>query len=365
MEGKIADPLMRTDCQSDTTKSFWLEPEKPRKPKPTPRTREQQRKDREAVDTRPMWVPPQPPTKQETWFRHTHWAPKRERVREAMTAANCNAAARERFDWCGAEAIIQYSEDKKQVRIKANYCHSRFCEPCMRAKGNLMAANLHKRLNQQAQGRYRFITLTLRHSAAPLAGQIARLYECFRKLRRDKLWKDSQRGGAAILEVKWGKSKSAGETEPPEWHPHLHIVAEGEFIPQATLSNVWNAITGDSFKVDIRALNSAKDATFYVSKYICKGTNNEVWESPDAAKEWIEAMQGVRTAGTYGTWRKYKLLHREPDTTKWITYQTLTDVVRQAATGEKWALSLLNALVNEKQYNPTKERRKKPTNGST
>jgi len=207
----------------------------------------------------------------------------------------------------------------------------------MQAKANKIVANLRAKLEAQASGDYRFITLTLKHSKRPLAEQIARLYQSFRKLRRMPEWKKTQRGGAAMLEVKWNPGTKC-------WHPHLHIIGEGTFIDKRDLSRAWKAATGDSSIIDIRRLNDAKETAHYVSKYVTKGTNGEVWSDDDAAQEWILASKGVRMASTYGSWRGYRLLQVTDDTTDWKPVTTMIELHAALSRYEEWAIALYQCL---------------------
>ena len=84
---------------------------------------------------------------------------------------------------------------------------------------------------------------------------------------------------------------------------HLHVIAEGAYLPATELSAAWHKITGDSFVVDVRSLKSGKDAAYYVSKYVTKGTSVAVWHNIDTAQEWVTATKGVRICSTYGDWR--------------------------------------------------------------
>ena len=273
---------------SDT---FQLRPEEPTKKKSAaPRKKTEPHKawskHAEGRSYEPATAQPE-----ELWFRHTWWKPTRVRVRDALVHSLVSPRALQRFDNCGADAHVYYSEDTKKYSVRAEYCHSRHCQPCMKAKANLLAANLRARLAVNPKGRYRFITLTLRHNTAPLPNQVKRLYSSFTKLRASKLWKSTQRGGVAVLEVKYNAASD-------RWHPHLHVIAEGDFLKQTDLSRAWHKATGDSQVVDIRALNSGQDAAHYVSKYVSKGTNNDVWNNATRAQEWVHAMHGVRTAAT-------------------------------------------------------------------
>ena len=273
----------------------------------------------------------------ETTFRHSHWKDKRARVRAILTSCNLNEFKLDAFDQCGSACRVEWSETEQRYRLSANYCHSRHCEPCMRSKANRMAANLKKRLREKPDGRYRFLTLTLRHSKTPLKDQLNRLYESFKKLRNTKFWKESQNGGVAIVEIK--RQANSGK-----WHPHLHIISEGAFIRQAELSAQWQKITGDSKIVDIRALKSGDDAAHYVSKYITKGTSNDVWKDTNAAQEWVISTKGLRTCTTFGKWRGFKLLAIDKSTKDWAKVDSLVNLINRARSGEEHAANLLAIL---------------------
>ena len=273
----------------------------------------------------------------ETNFRHSHWKAKRAQVLAALASAGASAFELDRFTQCGSNCTVERSPSLKKLRLRACYCKNRHCEPCMRAKANKIAGNLRNRLEQEADGRYRFITLTLKHNTAPLRDQIKRLYASFKKMRGYAAWADTQRGGAVALEVKW-------KPETGRWHPHLHIISEGDFLHKRDLSNDWLKATTDSSIVDIRQLDSAKDAAHYVAKYVTKGTNGEVWQNADAAQEWITAMKGVRTVLTYGTWRGYKLLQVRQEATDWIPVTTLPNLYGAIERNEEWAMALMKQL---------------------
>ena len=339
-------------CTASQKRLFEREDEIARSNKKLPPQKREKRHDKETEKRARQEAARRPPaTPEETSFRHGNWKYKRELVRKALIAANASTNSLELFENCGGDCIAEYCVEEKRYRLRANYCKNRHCEPCNRSKANLLAANLRKRLEVEAKGRYRFVTLTLKHTDTPLREQIDRLYSCFRKLRSHRLWKGSQLGGAAILEVKW--SPDTGE-----WHPHLHLISEGDFLHQSDLASIWYKVTGDSHQVDIRALDTKKDAAYYVSKYVSKGTNIEVWENRAAAAEWITAMRSTRTCGCYGSWRALKLLAHEPDSGVWTKVGTLTSIYQAAADGSEWAIRALEAITRDLRYDPHKKRLK-------
>ena len=277
-------------------------------------------------------------TKIETEIRHKHWQSTREKIAHYLAATNQNPHAIEAFAQCGAAVMVEWSAAEKRYRLRGSYCHSRHCEPCMRAKAAVMAGNLRQRLVDKQENQYRFVTLTLAHTDQPLSDQIKRLYASFRKLRNKRCWQKSQVGGAASLEVKW-------KPDTKRWHPHLHVISEGKFLGKEDLSQAWKEATGDSFIVDIRKLDDAKAAAYYVAKYVTKGTNAQVWENDDTAAEWITAMKGVRSAATYGTWRGFKLLQRQNDPKDWKPVGTLNNIHRLAQEGNVWALGIMQNII--------------------
>jgi hypothetical protein len=276
-----------------------------------------------------------PATDHEEAFRHGHWRERRHRVREVLERINTNAFALDRFKNCGSECTVEYSKSLDRARLRANYCHCRHCEPCQRAKANKIARNLEKRLEQRPAGRYRFLTFTLKHSNTPLAEQIRRLYACFKKLRQDKRWKKTQAGGCFMLEVKHSETG---------WHPHLHVISEGSFIGKQELSNLWKEKTGDSFICDIRSLEDDRAAAHYVTKYITKGTSNDVWNNIDLATEWCTATKGVRACATFGTWRGFRLNAVTKLADDWQAIDRLDCLVRKARAGDEMAWNLLVSL---------------------
>jgi len=321
-------------------------------------------------------------TEDEEWFRHHNWKDKRATVQTALRAAGSTEKTIDRFHNCGADCQVEWSDELQRYRVCAAYCHSRFCEPCMKAKAALITANLREKMTGLKRGEYHFITLTMKHSATPLKEQIKRLYACYKKLRATDEWiygqtnadrifaaskhgtrhseavkhvsKKGQQGGAATLEIKWNPDRK-------EWHPHIHIISCGSQITNHRLKDLWYAITGDSWECDCRTISADKDVAYYVGKYVTKGTNDAVWSTPETAKEWIASVKGVRMCATFGTWRGFRLtLKPKEKHGQWKSMGSLASYVRRAQAGELHALNLLRILTESSQYNPNRQRSPKP-----
>lgn len=276
-----------------------------------------------------------PATPIETHFRHGHWRGTRDRIFTHLQASGVAAKHLQAWLCCGSACHAEWSESRGKHRLSANYCKNRHCQPCMRSKANLLARNLRAKLEAGHRRDFRFITLTLKHSDQPLHDQITRLKKCFKALRNTPLWKKRIRGGVFTLEVKW-----TGHS----WHPHLHIISEGSYIAKELLSAAWHEITGDSFIVDIRSLKNDADACHYVVKYVTKGVSPAVWENDDLAQEWIIASRSVRVADTFGCWRGFALLKREPGLKDWKKVDTLENLIARANAGDVYALRVVLEL---------------------
>jgi Replication protein len=279
----------------------------------------------------------EPADEEEITFRHSGWKKHRDRVREVLTKTGTGPHQMEAFEHCGSGMHVMYSPSLKRWKLAANYCHSRHCVPCAKAKAAKIAANMQAQMARRKNAKFRFVTLTLRHVNMPLADQLRRLYASFGKLRKMGIWKRSQTGGVATLEVKWSPTTRL-------WHPHLHVITEGNFIDQRDLSEAWLKITGDSNIVDVRSINKDRDVAWYLAKYITKGTSPEAWADDDAAQEWVIATKGVRVAATFGSWRGVKLMEKPADPKDWRDHGRLVNIVRSARAGEIWAIAMLRNI---------------------
>ena len=289
------------------------------------------------VDEAPGDLPSTP----ETTWRHSSWRHRRDATYASMLRNAASPGRLARFRDCGTSAWIMRCTDpatgKPRYRVSANTCHDRLCEACQRERRTTAVKNLAK----ATKGRtLRLLTLTLRGQATQLRQQLRRLYAAFSRLRRRREIAKSLRGGVAVLEL------TVNETTQL-WHPHLHVIFEGAFLPQRVASRHWHDVTGDSFIVDVRALRTHQYAIAYVAKYATKALPTSIWRSPNHLDEAVEALRGVRALNTFGTWRGVKLRERHDTEDVWEPLGRLDFFLHQARLGDPEARAILAALRHE------------------
>jgi hypothetical protein len=201
------------------------------------------------------------------------------------------------FLQCKTNVFFARQKSSGRISLVANSCHQRWCPWCSRSKTNTIRRNVREWLKDKKFPK--FLTFTLQHTPTRLDEQIDILYESFKQLRRLKMFKKATSSGVWFFQIV--KSKTDGN-----WHPHLHVITYGNYIPHRELSREWQRITGHSFVVDIRAIKDADKASDYVARYASK-TCNILKFSDDELNEIHDAISKHRVCGSWGTAKKAKL----------------------------------------------------------
>lgn len=286
------------------------------------------------IDEGPSWGTLLPVTDPSTIFRHSGWQTIRQRVYDSLGRTGQHHTRLHAFRRCGCDAYVMRTvAEPHQYRVTGSGCHDRFCTPCARERSQKIALTV---IDQMRDSKLRFATLTVLSTPDPLAQRITHLLKSFATLRRTALWDQHVTGGVAFLECTYS-------TKRRQWHPHLHCLIEGSYMPQRLLSQAWYKTTGDSSIVDIRFVKSASHAAHYVTKYAVKPLSGIPTNEPDLLDEAVHALRRRRLCTTYGTWRGLLLTQTEP-TDAWILVESLNDLIARAKQGQQDAVSILNRL---------------------
>lgn len=244
-----------------------------------------------AYRDRPDFAPPEA-TPAEIEWRHSGWAARRDKIRLALAAVSTTRGRLERWDNCGACAVVEWSPTRQRHRVTCWHCRDRWCQACQVAKRCELVRIVD---GEKPQEKLRFLTCTLRHDDSALRPKIKQLKESFRRLQRSRWWKARVVGGVAVLEVK--------RSEKKKWHPHLHCIIDAAWMDKNELAEQWRIASRGSFVVDIRIVTNEKHAAGYIGKYVTKGVDASVMNDPAALAEAIVAMRGARAFDVFGSWR--------------------------------------------------------------
>lgn len=269
-----------------------------------------------------------------TVFRHSGWAPIRQLVYDALRRTDTTIPVLSNFATCGDGAyILKSNDDPPRWRVAGSTCHHRLCTPCATERSRIIAQNVIDKIGGK---RVRFITFTLRHTTEPLATLLDRLYKAFGLIKRTSLWKRNVTGGVAFLEI---KRTHHGDY----WHPHFHVLVEGNYIEKHTLQQTWLACTGDSPNVDIRLPSSNLIIAREVTKYASKPLSTTFVHDRTALDEAILALKGRRLCCTFGRW-KGVLLVKTVDEKGWENMGPLSTWISNAAYGDLEARAVLDQI---------------------
>lgn len=225
-------------------------------------------------------------------IHHKRWMPQRVPIVRAMAASSCPAIRKraEKLGLCCCIPTLRKKEGKGIIAAMQR-CRDRLCPLCGWHRGKwcaVKAAEIVRGFNSP-----RFITLTTRGNDKPLLLRLRHLFCSFRELRKRREWNEWVKGGIYALEVTWNQKTMC-------WHPHLHILVDGEFIPQQQLKKIWLEITRDSLIVDVRSVRDREKAATYIASYVAKPANVHNWPASKIC-EYAIALKGARMLQCFGS----------------------------------------------------------------
>ena len=176
--------------------------------------------------------------------------------------------------------------------LSLNRCRDRCCPRCGTHRGRELALKIAHLTRQMDSPR--LITLTIASKPGEgLRELLDHLRASFRRIRKLPLWRSKVKGGVYTVEVTRNEQTGA-------WHPHVHIVADGSYWDQASISSAWEEASEGSKIVDVRKINNATQTAKYVADYVAKPYAHGSWDA-DAICEWAEAMHRQRLSHTFGS----------------------------------------------------------------
>ena len=244
-----------------------------------------------------------------------------------------NSDKRNLLSLCRTHAWFIRHELTGEVRVASNSCKLRWCPLCAQARQNYIASEVSKWFCRVDYPK--LLTLTLRHTSAPLKSQVDFLYKCFQKFRKRKFVSSRLRGGVWFFQIK--KSDADGF-----WHPHIHCLIDSDFIEHKVMIKLWAEITKGSTVIDIRAIKDTDRAVKHNARY-CATPATLVdlmkWER----YELYDCFKNRRLVGSFGTAKSISLRPvRPPDSDQWISVGSWSTVVGLAGEDDRADAILLS-----------------------
>lgn len=187
--------------------------------------------------------------------------------------------------------------------FSAGRCRDRLCPTCSACRSREVAERVNHLVSKAPQ--LRLLTLTLRSTSSPLQQQLDHLTSSFRRLRQTSTWATYCRASVATIQITLNQ-------ETNQWHPHLHALIEGNYMPHPEVKAAWCKATGGSDIVDIRPVHDRATTTTYIARYVA--SPNDITEYPlEAIREYADALHCRRTVITTGEWHNVGLPPRDND----------------------------------------------------
>jgi len=138
-----------------------------------------------------------------------------------------------------------------------------------------------------------FLTLTIKNIPDYSFGKycVKDLREAFGKLRRR--FKKIAGGFYVVQATNYGRG----------WHLHLHVLFDGSFILKDEISKIWRIVSGGSYIVDIKQVQSPKTAVRYLLSDFLQAPKIR----PEDKETFNFIFKGSRLIQPFGCYRKIKL----------------------------------------------------------
>lgn len=226
----------------------------------------------------------QRPDQTEFWKRAT--------VHKNTTASKLREAGRhaqaDKLEHCHSHYTVAVCSGCRTVRRFPNRCDQFYCAECQPRLANDRRKAVEWWTNEVRQPKH--IVLTVKNVPDLTRDHVQQFRKWFTNLRRSK-FAEKWRGGFYSIEV---------TNEGRGWHLHLHALIDAQWIDAIELGQQWTKVTagyGRIVKVkDARQTNYLREVT----KYCVKGVQLAAW-SPSEITTFIDAFEGVRTFGVFGS----------------------------------------------------------------
>ncbi len=213
----------------------------------------------------------------------------------------------QRLQSCGEYLLFRDYYTVGKVRLHAaRFCKKHLlCPLCAIRRGAKMVKAYLDRLEvikaERSNLKAYLVTLTVKNGP-DLLERFNHLYRSVARLHKTRTGQrqhsEACKASGAVWSYEFKRGSNSGE-----WHPHVHAVWLCDEAPDARqLSKEWNAITGDSFIVDVTPFHDQEDVVsgfLEVFKYAVKFSDLPM------ADNWhgYQVLSGKRLIASFGAFR--------------------------------------------------------------
>lgn len=210
-------------------------------------------------------------------------------------------------------------------RIPNSTCEFRLCPFCCRRRARRIKRDYLPKIEAFTKTHRVtpvLITLTLKHREEKLSSAHKRLNVAFKNLTRRKLWKDHFKGGLRVFENTIADNGM--------YHAHFHVLGfRSKFIDHQKLKDEWKAVTGDSFVVNIKRIDSIQNGLKEVVKYITKPLDIKSGKFTSVhLKDFLE-LNGKRLIQNFGKFYTFCAKFRIEDFQDVLTLSTSSSEIEE------------------------------------
>lgn len=229
----------------------------------------------------------------------------RDRLIDALAEATVEDLKRQarRMAGCAASVHLYIDDDAEQVHEYVHRCKSRLCPFCARARSAHVADQMQAIVDRMQTPKT--LVLTVKSTNTPLVEQLANLRNWFTKFRRTPFWSQNVASGVYTVEVTINEKTGL-------WHPHLHIIFDGPYMPWKVIQRLWHEITDGSEIVHITQVYNRQGAVNELTKYIGKPQDADTWTDAQL-REYAAATKGARMIQTFGRRKPAPIIDTTPD----------------------------------------------------
>lgn len=238
-----------------------------------------------------------------------------------------------RLSDCRSGAFFVRHEETGEVQVRSHHCGLRWCPMCAASRQAWISTECERWFANVTNPR--LVTLTLRHTTAPLADQVNALYDYFRKFRKRKFFADRAKGGVWFFHIKKSQKDKL-------WHPHLHMLIDSDFLEHKRISELWCKITGGSKIVHVKAITNPANSVKHAARYSAEPCDLSA-HSPVDGLEVYYALAGKRICGTWGSARVISFRPKPMDDHKQWHRIGSYDIVRELKDSDKFAAAIWRA----------------------